>query len=86
MAKRKSTNDKYTSKGTGRCVASATSNAMRIDYLASSARLLNQLRAHRLGKRTMVTIENPNKAETNKRFIKVLGSTIFKNEKSAKAT
>ena len=42
-------------------------------------RLINQLKAHLSGKQTMVTVENPNKNETNKRFIRVPGKTVFKN-------
>jgi hypothetical protein len=38
-------------------------------------RLLAQLKAWSKGKRTMVTIENPNKNETNKRFIRVEGNS-----------
>ena len=39
-----------------------------------TTRLLNQLNSWSKGKRTMVTIENPNKNETNKRFIRVEGN------------
>jgi hypothetical protein len=56
-------------------------NAMRSDYLASADRVLNQLAAHKKGRRVMVTIENPNKNETNKRFIKVPSTTLWKDPK-----
>jgi hypothetical protein len=42
-------------------------------------RVINQLKAFRAGKRVMVTIANPNKEETNKRFIRVEASSIWKN-------
>lgn len=42
-------------------------------------RLMNQLKAHRAGKKTMVTIENPNKEQTDKKFIRVPGKDVFKN-------
>lgn len=53
-------------------------NAMRREYRNSPNRILNQLKAFRAGKNVVVTIENPNKEETNKRFIKVNGKDFFK--------
>ena len=41
-------------------------------------RIANQLKAFREGKKVMVTIENPNKNETNKRFIRVPASQVWK--------
>ncbi len=41
-------------------------------------RLMNQLKAHRAGKKTVVTIENPNKEQTDKKFIRVPGKEYFK--------
>ena len=43
---------------------------MRRDYLNSQMRVLNQQKALRQGKDIVVTIENPNKTETNKPFIR----------------
>ena len=63
-------------------VSQKMKNSMRKDYLVSSMRVLNQQKAHYAGKRVMVTIENPNKGETNKRFIRVPSSTIWKNPKT----
>lgn len=56
-------------------------NAVRSEYLKSSDRLINQLAAHKKGKRVIVTMENPNKNETNKRFIKVPASTAWRDPK-----
>jgi hypothetical protein len=56
-------------------------NAARSEYLVSGDRVLNQLRAHKKGRRVMVTIENPNKTETKKRFIKVPSTTLWKDPK-----
>ena len=42
-------------------------------------RMINQLKAHRKGKRVMVTIANPNPNETNKPFIRVPGSEVWKS-------
>lgn len=80
MAKgKKSSGKTYTSSGLYRSVSRKMTNALRSEYLASSNRVANQLRAFRAGKRVMVTIENPNKEERNKRFIRVEASTIWKN-------
>jgi hypothetical protein len=56
-------------------------NATRSAYLVSGDRVMNQLAAHKKGKRVMVTIANPNKNETNKRFIRVLAATVWKDPK-----
>ena len=68
------------SKGQIPTVNRKLKNAMRRDYLESGERIANQLAAHRRGKRTMVTIPNPNPNETNKRFIRVPGKDFFKDE------
>jgi hypothetical protein len=79
MAKGKRSKGKhYTSAGVHSNVNSATKRAMRREYVQSGDRLMNQLKAFRAGKRVMVTIENPNKTETNKRFIRVEASTVWK--------
>lgn len=67
----------YVSKGTGiKSVSRKTSNAVRKDKPASE-RIMNQLKAWSKGRRTMITIANPNPHETNKRFIKVEGNITF---------
>lgn len=79
MAKGKRSKGKhYTSMGVHSNVSSSIKRAARRDYLQSGDRLMNQLKAFRAGKRVMVTIENPNKEETNKRFIRVEASTVWK--------
>lgn len=42
-------------------------------------RMINQLNAHRKGKRVMVTIANPNPNETNKPFIRVPSTEVWKS-------
>ncbi len=59
------------SKGQRDSVARSTVKAMRRDYMQSSDRVNNQLAAFLRGKNVMLTIPNPNKNETNKRFIRV---------------
>lgn len=50
----------------------------------SAERYMNQLRAHRAGKHTMITIPNPDPAQTNKRFIRVPGKEYFKAKTNKK--
>jgi hypothetical protein len=64
---------KYTSKGQRQSVSKKTLNAVRKE-VTPLERILNQLKHWSRGKRTMVTIPNPNKNETNKRFIRVEGN------------
>jgi hypothetical protein len=80
MAKgKKSSGKTYTSAGVHSNVSKTVTNQLRSEYLASGDRALNQLSAFRSGKRVMVTIPNPNKDQTNKRFVRVEASTIWKN-------
>lgn len=43
-----------------------------------SDRIMNQLKAHLAGKRVVLTIANPNTNETNKPFIKVPASEVWR--------
>ena len=70
MAKRKSSNEKYTSKGQHSNVSSGTRTAMR-KSVSQADRLLNLKKAWRKGLNPWITISNPNKAETNRKFIRV---------------
>lgn len=70
---KKKTRSKYTSSGSMNSMNPKLKNAIRKDRPVGN-RLLCQLLAWEKGKRTMVTIENPNKNETNKRFIKIEGN------------
>lgn len=56
-----------------RTVSRKTRNSMRKDRTVAE-KYLNKLKAWAKGKRTMVTIPNPNPNETNKRFIRVEGN------------
>jgi hypothetical protein len=78
MAKGKASGKTYTSKGLHSNVSRKTTNALRRDYMNSGARIMNQLRAFRAGKRVMVTIENPNKEDRGRKYIRVDASTIWK--------
>lgn len=63
----------YVSKGKYKNVSNDTLKAMAKDR-SYADRLLAQLKHWGRGKKTMVTIPNPNKNETNKPFIKVEGN------------
>lgn len=43
----------------------------------SSERLLNKTKAYWAGKNPWITIDNPNKEQTNKRFIRVKANTLW---------
>ena len=77
MAKKKS-RDKYTSKGVVGKTMKSRSNSDD-DY--ASRRLMNQQAAWQNGKNVVVTIQNPNKNETNKPFIKVNARDIWGSPK-----
>lgn len=86
MAKGKSSKSSgKTSAGIHSNVSRSLKNSMRADYMASSERLVNQLRAFRKGKRVMLTIANPNKDEAakGKAFIRVPASTVWRDPKQA---
>lgn len=71
MAKKGGKSKGFISQGTHSNVSRKVCNAMRSDYLQSSDRMMNQLRALKQGKDVVMTIPNPNKEQTNKKFIKV---------------
>lgn len=70
---KKRTRSKVISKGLRESVSSDLTKAIRRDK-PEVERTLNKLKHWGKGKRTVVTIANPNKNETNKRFIKVEGN------------
>ena len=63
--KHRSRAKQYTSKGERR-------SSMKTPNRDQAQRLLNQVDALSKGKRIVMTFENPNKAETNKPFIRVM--------------
>ena len=78
---KKSSGNAYTSKGERPNVARKTKNAMRRDYLENCQleRLNNQMSAWKKMKNVMLTVPNPNKNETNKRFIRVSAREFWGN-------
>ena len=72
MAKgKRSSGNKYVSKGERPNVTRSVLNAIRREYLTSDARLNNQVNAWRAGKNVVLTIKNPDKKNTKERMIRV---------------
>jgi hypothetical protein len=71
MAKKGGKSKGFISQGLHSNVSRAICNSTRRDYMASGERIANQLAAWKRGRNVVFTIENPNKNETNKRFIRV---------------
>ena len=74
---RKKSRAQYTSKGTGKSVSSWTTKAMK-RAVTPMQTMLNKQDAWMKGKKVFLTIENPNKNETNKPFIRVPASHVWK--------
>ena len=74
---------KVTSQGIHSTVSKSIRKAMRRDYMSSGDRFMNQMKALAQGKNVVFTVENPNKEETNKRFIrqKVSGKNYLNSRK-----
>lgn len=71
----------FISQGLHSNVSASVKKAMRKDYLDSGERIINQRIAWSKGKNVVLTIENPNKNETNKRFIKVPAKQLWGSPK-----
>ena len=71
MAKKGGKSKGFISQGIHSTVDRKITNAIRSEYLQSGQRVLNQMAALRKGKDVVMTIANPNKEQTNKKFIKV---------------
>ena len=57
-------------------------NANRKEYRASGLRLLNQRRAWAKGKNVVLLLENPNKNETDKPFVRVNARDVWGSPKN----
>tara|TARA_B100000768_G_scaffold53034_2_gene51509 strand:- start:386 stop:646 length:261 start_codon:yes stop_codon:yes gene_type:complete len=80
MGKKSRTSE--TSKGERRNVSKFNCTAVVADSLV---RQIRQREAWKKGKRVVLTIENPNKTETNRRFIKVSGKDLWGEYRHQKA-
>lgn len=75
MGKKGGSGKTYTSKG-----ERASSISTPVEY--GGQKMLNKLYAARSGRKAFVTIENPNKEQTNKKFIRVPASQFFQRAHS----
>lgn len=81
MGKKGGKSKGFISQGVHSNVSRRVHNAMRQDYLATGDRVLNQKLAWKKGKNVVLTIENPNKNETNKKFIRVNALDVWGSPK-----
>ena len=79
MAKKKQRSTQ-TSKGERSPLDKKLIKSSRREYNGSTAQMNNKLAAWKRGKNVMLTIENPNKNETNKRFIRVNANDVWKRK------
>ncbi len=70
MAKKGGSGKTYTSRGERKNVASNVRNGIRADRSGAET-MLNKQRAWKKGSNPWVTLPNPNKEETKRRFIRV---------------
>ena len=61
----------YVSKGERPSVNKSIRKSLRLEYLQTEARVLNQQAAWRAGKNVMLTVPNPDKKNTKERTIRV---------------
>ena len=85
MAKKGGKSKGAVSAGIHSNVSKKVTNALRRGYMASGERVMNQLMAWKRGKNVVVTIENPNKNETSKRFIRVRAIDIWGDPRAKKS-
>ena len=71
MAKKGGKSKGFISQGKHSNVDRRITNAIRSEYMQSGERIMNQLRALKQGKDVVMTVPNPNKEATDKKFIKV---------------
>lgn len=73
---KKSKGRNYTSKGERPTVTKSVRKAIR-RVMTPEERYVNQVRAWRAGKRVMLTMPNPNAAQTNKPFVRVEAREVW---------
>jgi len=78
MAKKRQRTNQV-SKGERRSQDSRWSKQARKEWVGSTAQMIEKVNAWHAGKNVMLTIENPNKNETNKPFIRVNAKDVWRN-------
>jgi hypothetical protein len=85
MAKKGGKSKGAISAGIHSTVSKTITNALRRNYMISGERHMNQLMAWRKGKNVVLTIDNHNKNETNKRFVCVNARDHWGDPRTKKA-
>lgn len=80
MAK-KASGKSYTSKGQHSNVARGTLSDMRKTTTKTGQRVIDKIDAYLAGKNPWITIPNPNKKDTSRRFIRVRADDHYGNPK-----
>ncbi|PHS22085.1 MAG: hypothetical protein COA84_12960 [Robiginitomaculum sp.] len=81
MAKRLVKTKGIKSQGIHSNVSASTRKLMR-DGVSDGAKWLNKMTAYRKGQNPWITIDNPNKEETNKRRIRVKSNDLYGRPKN----
>ena len=81
---KKRTRSGHVSKGVHSQKKTFAQKACRREYKNTIARLHNQYIAFTRGKNVVLTMENPNKNQTNKRFIRVNARDVWKSTHRSK--
>jgi len=81
MGKKGGKSSGFVSQGIHSNVSQTVLNSARRDYLKTGERVFNQRAAWAKGKNVVLTIENPNKNETNKKYIRVNARDIWGSPK-----
>lgn len=77
---KKKTRAHQVSKGERRPIDPRWRKEYRREYNGSITQMQNKVDAWLKGKNVMLTIENPNKNETNKKFIRVNANKVWKRK------
>jgi hypothetical protein len=81
MGKKGGKSSGFISQGIHSNVDRSIRHAVRKDYLSGGQRIVNQRAAWAKGKNVILTMENPNKNETHKRFIRVNARDVWGSPK-----
>lgn len=85
MAKKGGKSKGAVSAGIHSNVSKKITNALRREYMASGERIMNQLAAWKKGKNVVLTINNPNKNDTSRQYIRVRAIDYWNDPRAKKA-
>lgn len=84
MGKKGGKSKGFVSAGVHSNVSRSVTNALRRQYMASGERVMNQLLAWKKGKNVVLTMENPNKNDASRRFIRVRAIDVWGDPRAKK--